>query len=99
MNLMFLYLLQKDTVEAERWVAWVRRREWGQERYEERERVRLEVMERREEEEDALRGKSDVITRVHAKQVEVAQCHSVALQGKYFPLPPRVIATISVSLP
>ena len=97
MNLMLLSLLQKDAVEAECWVAWVRRREWGQERYEERERVRLEVMERKEE--DTLRGKSDVITQVHAEQVEVAQCHSVALQGKYFLLPPQIVATIWVSLP
>ena len=44
-------------------------------------------------------GKSDMITRVHNEQVEVAQCHSAALQGKYFPLPPQVIATIWVSLP
>ena len=26
-----LCLLQKDAVEAEHWVAWVRRREWGEE--------------------------------------------------------------------
>ena len=86
-------------VEAERWVAQVRRREWGEERYQERERVRLEVLERKEEEGDALRGKSDVITRVHNEQVEVAQCHLAALLGKYFLLPPQVIATIWVSLP
>ena len=85
--------------EAECWVAWVRRREWGQERYEERERARLEEKEWREEEEDTLRVKSDVITQVHAEQVEVAQCHVAALQGKYFPLPPQVVATIWVSLP
>ena len=59
----------------------------------------LEALERKEEEGDALRGKSDVITRVHNKQVEVAQRHLVALLGKYFPLPPQVIATIWVSLP
>ena len=99
MNLMLLSLLQKDAVEAECWVAWVRRREWGQERYEERERAMLEAMERKEEEEYTLRGKSDVITRVHAEQVEVAQCHSAALQGKYFSLLPKIIATIWVSLP
>ena len=39
-----------------------------------------------------------MITQVHTKQVEVAQCHSAALQGKYFLLPPQVIATIWVSL-
>ena len=61
--------------------------------------MRLEVLERKEEEEDALRGKSDMITRVQTEQVEVAQCHSAALQGKYFLLPPQVIATIWVSLP
>ena len=95
----FIYLLQKDAVEAECWVARVRRREWGEDWYQERERVRLEALERKEEEGDALRGKSDVITRVHTEQVEVAQCHSVALLGKYFLLPPQVIATIWVSLP
>ena len=40
-----------------------------------------------------------MITRVHNEQVKVAQHHSVALLGKYFPLPPQVIATIWVSLP
>ena len=94
-----LCLLQKDAAEAERWVARVRRREWGEERYQERERVRFEALERKEEEVDTLRGKSDMITQFHTEQVEVAQCHSAALQGKYFLLPPQVIATIWVSLP
>ena len=99
MVFMLLCLLQKDTAEAECWVAWVRRREWGEEHYQERERARLEELKRREEEGDALRGRSEVITRVHNKQVEVAQHHSVALLGKYFPLLPQVVATIWVSLP
>ena len=51
-----LCLLQKDAVEAERWVARVRRREWREEWYQEKERVRLEALERKEEEGDALRG-------------------------------------------
>ena len=91
---MFLHLLQKDTAEAECWVAWVRRREWGEECYQERERARLEELKWREEEGDALRGRSEVITRVHNEQVEVAQHHTVALLGKYFPLLPQVIATV-----
>ena len=40
-----------------------------------------------------------MITRVHNEQVEVAQCHSAALLGKYFLLLPQVIAIIWVSLP
>ena len=96
---MLLCLLQKDAAEAECWVAWVRRREWGEECYQERERVRLEELERREEEGDALRGRSEVITRVHNEQVEVAQCHSAVLLGNYFPLLPQVVITIWVSLP
>ena len=99
MVFMLLCLLQKDMAEAEHWMAWVRRREWGKEHYQERERVRLEELERREEEGDALRGRSEVIIWVHNKQVEVAQCHSAVLLGKYFPLLPQVIATIWVSLP
>ena len=96
---MLLCLLQKDTAEAECWVAQVRRREWGEEHYQERERARLEELKRKEEEGDALRGRSEVFTRVHNEQVEVAQHHLAALLGKYFPLPPQVIATIWVSLP
>ena len=96
---MLLHLLQKDVAEAERWVAQVRRREWGEERYQERERARLEELKRREEEGDTLRGRSEVITQVHNEQVEVAQHHSAVLLGKYFPLPSQVIATIWVSLP
>ena len=100
MVFMLLCLLQKDTVEAECWVAWVRRREWGEEHYQERERARLEELKRKKEEEgDALRGRSEVITWVHKEQVEVAQCHLAVLLGKYFPLPPQVIATIWFSLP
>ena len=99
MVFMLLCLLQKDVVEAECWVAQVRRREWREEHYQERERVRLEELERKEEEGDALGGRSEVITWVHNEQVEVAQCHSAVLLGKYFPLPPQVIATIWVSLP
>ena len=53
-----LCLLQKDAVEAECWVAWVRRREWGEEQYQEKERARLEALERKEEEGDTLRGRS-----------------------------------------
>ena len=45
------------------------------------------------------RGRSELITRVHNEQVEVAQHHTVALLGKYFPLQPQIIATIWVSLP
>ena len=44
-------------------------------------------------------GKSNVITVVHNEQMEVAQHHLAVLLGKYFPLPPKVIATIWVSLP
>ena len=44
-------------------------------------------------------GRSEVITQVHNEQVEVAQHHLAALLGKYFPLPPQVIATIWVSFP
>ena len=44
-------------------------------------------------------GRSEVITWVHYEQVEVAQHHTVVLLGKYFPLPPQVIATTWVSLP
>ena len=96
---MLSYLLQKDVAEAKHWVAWVRRREWGEEHYQERERVQQEELEQREEEGDALRGRSEVITWVHNEQVEVAQHHAVVLLEKYFPLPPQVIATIWVSLP
>ena len=96
---MLSYLLQKDVAEAECWVAQVRRREWGEECYQEKERAWWEELERREEEGDALRGRSEVITRVHNEQVEVAQCHMAALLGKFFPLPLQVIATIWVSLP
>ena len=71
----------------------------GGECYQEWERVRLEELKRREEEGDALMGRSEVITWVHNEQVEVAQHHLAALLGKYFPLPPKVIATIWVSLP
>ena len=53
---MLLHLLQKDAAEAECWVARVRRREWGEEHYQERERARLEELERRLEKGDALRG-------------------------------------------
>ena len=73
MVFMLSYLLQKDMVEAEHWVAQVRRREWGEECYQERERAWQEELEQREEEGDTLRGRSEVITRVHNKQVEVAQ--------------------------
>ena len=96
---MLSYLLQKDMVEAECWVAQVRRREWGEEHYQERERAWQEELEWREAEGDALRGRSEVITQVHNEQEEVAQHHMVVLLGKYFPLPPQVIATIWVSLP
>ena len=96
---MLSYLLQKDVVEAERWMARVRRREWGEECYQEKERAWWEELEQREEEGDAHRGRSEVITQVHNEQVEVAQHHMAALLGKYFPLPPQVIATIWVSLP
>ena len=99
MVFMLLCLLQKDVVEAECWVARVRRREWGEECYQKRERARLEELKWREEEGDALRGRSEVITRVYNEQVEVAQHHLAALLGKYFPLLPQVIATIWVSLP
>ena len=53
---MLSYLLQKDVAEAEHWVTRVRRREWGEERYQERERVWQEELEQREEEGDTLRG-------------------------------------------
>ena len=96
---MLSYLLQKDAAEAECWVAQVRRREWGEEHYQERVRAWQEELEWREAEGDALRGRSEVITRVHNGQREVAQHHAVVLLGKYFPLPPQVIATIWVSLP
>ena len=99
MVFMLSYLLQKDVAEAECWVAWVRRREWEEECYQERERVWQEELEWREEEGDTLRGRCEVITPVHNEQVEVAQCHTAALLGKYFPLSPQVIATIWVSLP
>ena len=99
MVFMLSYLLQKDVAEAECWVAWVRRREWGEEHYQEKESTWQEELEWREEEGDALRERSEVITRVHNKQVEVAQHHTAVLLGKYFPLPPQVIATIWVSLP
>ena len=99
MVFMLSYLLQKDTVEAERWMAWVRRREWGEEHYQERERMWQEELEWREAEGDALRGRSEVITWVHNEQEEVAQHHLAVLLGKYFPLLPQVIATIWVSLP
>ena len=85
--------------EDEHWVAWVRRREWGEERHQERVRAWKEELEWREVEGDALRGRSEVITRVHNEQREVAQHHVVALQGKYFPLLPQIVATISLSLP
>ena len=99
MVFMLSYLLQKDVVEVECWVARVRRREWGEECYQERERVWQVELEQREEEGDTLRGRSKVMTRVHNEQVEVAQHHMAVLLGKYFPLPPQVIATIWVSLP
>ena len=70
MVFMLSYLLQKDMAEAERWVARVRRREWGEECYQERERAWQEELEWREEEGDALRGRSEVITQVHNEQVE-----------------------------
>ena len=72
MVFMLLCLLQKDAAEAECWVARVRRRELGEEHYQERERARLEKLEWREEEGDALRRRSEVITWVHNEQVEVA---------------------------
>ena len=93
------YLLQKDTAEAECWVAQVRRREWEEEHYQERVRAWQEELEQREAEGNALRGRSEVTTQVHNEQREVAQHHAVALLGKYFPLPPQIIATIWVSLP
>ena len=99
MFLCFHILLQKDVVEAECWVAQVRRREWGEERHQERVRVWEEELEWREVEGDALRGRSEVITQVHNEQREVAQHHVAVLQGKYFPLPPQIIATIWLSLP
>ena len=86
-------------MEAEHWVARVRRREWGEEHYQERERAWQEELEWREVEGDALRRRNEVITWVHNEQVEVAQHHAVVLLGKYFPLLPQVIATIWVSLP
>ena len=96
---MLSYLLQKDAVEAEHWVAQVRRREWGEEHYQERVRECQEELEQREAEGDALRGRSEVITQVHNKQRKVAQHHVAALLGRYFPLPPQIIATIWVSFP
>ena len=99
MVFMLSYLLQKGMAEAECWVAQVRRREWGEEHYQERVRAWQEELEWREAEGDALRGRSEVITRVHNEQREVAQHHVVVLLGKYFPLPPQIIATIWVSLP
>ena len=86
-------------VEAECWVARVRRSEWGVERHQERVRAWKEELEQREMEGDTFRGRSEVITWVHNKQREVAQHHVAALQGKYFPLPPQIIATIWLSLP
>ena len=72
---MLSYLLQKDVAEAEHWVAQGRRREWGEECYQERERAWQEELEQREAEGDTLRGRSEVITRVHNEQEEVAQHH------------------------
>ena len=57
MVFMLSYLLQKDAVKAEHWLAWVRRREWGEEHYQEREMVWQEELEQREAEGDALRGR------------------------------------------
>ena len=99
MVFMLSYLLQKDVAEAECWVARVRRREWGEECYQERVRVQQEELEWREVEGDTLRGRSEVIIWVHNEQREVAQHHVAVLLGKYFPLPPQIIATIWVSLP
>ena len=96
---MLSHLLQKDAAETECWVAQVRRRQWGEEHHQERVRAWQEELEQREMEGDALRGRSEVITWVHNEQREVAQRHAVVLQGKYFPLPPQIIATIWVSLP
>ena len=84
-------------VEAECWVAWVRRREWGEEHQQERVRVWKKGLEWREAEGEALRGRSEVIIRVHNEQREVAQHHAAVLQGKYFSLP-HIIATIWLSL-
>ena len=92
-------LLQKDMAEAEHWVAQVRTREWGEEHYQERVRAWQEELERREADGNALRLRSEVITRVHNEQRKVAQHHAVALLGKYFPLPSQIVATIWVSLP
>ena len=80
-------------------MAWVRRSEWGEERHQERVRAWKEELEWKEIEGDALRGRSEVITQVHNEQREVAQHHAATLQGKYFPLPPQIIATIWLSLP
>ena len=99
MVFMLSYLLQKDAAETEHWVVQVRRREWGEEHHQERMRVWQEELEQRQAEGDALRGRSEVITQVHNEQREVAQHHVAALLGKYFPLPPQIIATIWVSLP
>ena len=68
-------------VEAECWVAQVRRSEWGEEIHQERVRAWKEELEQREMEGDALRGRSEVITQVHNEQREVAQHHAAALQG------------------
>ena len=86
-------------VEAERWLARVRRKEWGEERHKERVRVWKEELEWREMEGDTLRGKSKVITLVHIEQREVAQCHAAVLQGKYTYVLPQIIATVWLSLP
>ena len=56
MVFMLSYLLQKDVAAAEHWVVWVRRREWGEEHYQERERAWQEELEQREAEGDTLRG-------------------------------------------
>ena len=91
--------LQKDTEEAERWLDGVRKYEEGFKRYQEEARAWEEELERREEEGDTLRGRSEIITLIHAEQREVAQHHLAALQGKYKFIPPQIVATIWLSLP
>ena len=91
--------LQKDVEEAKCWLDRVRKDERHVLQYQERKRVWEEELERREVERDALRGRSEIITLIHAEQREVAQHHAAVLKGKYQSIPPQIVATIWLSLP